>query len=133
MSNLIERLEALAAEATPRPWWNESHVLHAKAPDWTEDNHACVHPAATSLANENYFEDAEFIAAAVNALPDLLKMARAAQEWERCRREREEVRVPFGATPDSYAEMGRMTREAERANGMIRAALEPLFREEDQS
>ena len=29
---------------TPEPWWDESGVAHAKAPDWTENNHACVHP-----------------------------------------------------------------------------------------
>jgi hypothetical protein len=25
-------------------WWIESGVVHARGPDWTEENHSCVHP-----------------------------------------------------------------------------------------
>jgi hypothetical protein len=64
-SNVIERLEALAEKATPRPW---------KAADLLD-------PAVSAFADgaRGIQEDAEFVAAVVHALPDLLAVARAAQ------------------------------------------------------
>lgn len=45
---------------TPGEWWNESGVIHAKGPRWTEENHSCVH-VARGIENE---DDAKLIAAA---------------------------------------------------------------------
>lgn len=57
---------AVIEAATPGPWWNESGVVHAKGPQWTPENHSCVHP----LNGE--WEDAEFAAAARTGWPAAL-------------------------------------------------------------
>ena len=57
---------------TPGPWWNESGVIHARGPHWTEKNHNCVHlgtvyfPDGVSLGTG--YDNASLMAAA----PDLL-------------------------------------------------------------
>ena len=69
----LDCLEALAEKATPRPW---------KAADPLD-------PAVTMWAgaSRGAVEDAEFITAAINVLPDLIRVARAAKayrtEWRR--------------------------------------------------
>lgn len=142
MSTAIERLEALAEaqEATKRPW--RYRVTDGGSPEyWLRGEDFEIGllggmydpPTGSDIEPATPHDqrtDADLIVAAVNALPDLLKLARAAGEWERCRQERENLAVPFGATPGSYAEMGRMTEEAGRANEALRIALDPLFREE---
>jgi hypothetical protein len=70
----IAELKRLLAEAAPGPWWNESGTIHCKAPEWTEANHACCHPVRCEAD-----EEADLIAAAVNALPSLLADLEAAQ------------------------------------------------------
>ncbi len=54
----------ICSKASPGPWWNESGVLHAKAPNWTPEVHSCCHPARAETE-----EDADFIALARTALP----------------------------------------------------------------
>ena len=61
------RLRELCEKATAWPWWNESCVIHAKAPEWTDECHRCVHPAHAELE-----DDADLIAESRNALPALL-------------------------------------------------------------
>lgn len=63
-------------EHTPMPWWNESGVIHAKAVDWTPQEHRCCHPAS---ANQNIDPEdgdpeanAEFIVRACNSHDNLL-------------------------------------------------------------
>ena len=54
---------------TPGPWWNESGVIHAKGPNWTEDNHSCVHLATVHSSED----DGNLIATAPGML-DLCRM-----------------------------------------------------------
>jgi hypothetical protein len=76
----LEEIEARVGAATPGPWWNETHVVHAKHPtEWTEDNHSCVHPATcyfyvddSHMTFEQVIDNAEFIAHARIDLPALL-------------------------------------------------------------
>ena len=77
------------AKWTRGPVWDESGVIHAKGPKWTEYYHSCIHPvhveteadaalvvaafnAATACEDMDY--DGE---ACVNALPELVKIL----EW----------------------------------------------------
>lgn len=68
MANLIERLEAQVATAPPLPWHRDTGCW----PDYIVD------AQNGSVAAEVDADNAEFIATAVNALPALLKLARAA-------------------------------------------------------
>ena len=69
------------AKHTPEPWWDESGVAHAKAPEWTPDHHSCVHPIAEGNSEEG---DCARACACVNAcegmnpeaVPDLLKVCK---------------------------------------------------------
>ncbi len=62
---------------TPGPWWNELGVIHAKAPNWTEDNHATCHPAICyGRAGREALANGDLCAAAL----DLLAVAEAV-EW----------------------------------------------------
>lgn len=49
---------------TPEPWWDEAGVAHAKGPDWTEDNHSCVHPITGGYGTD---DDVPRAIACVNA------------------------------------------------------------------
>lgn len=71
----IDAAIALAEKATPGPWWNESCVLHCKAPEWTDEVHACDHPVKTERD-----EDGDFIAAARTLVPTSLRCLKAAIE-----------------------------------------------------
>lgn len=86
--NAIERLEKLGEQASERPWENDD-----------------VHSARTI--------DARFIVAAVNALPDLLTLARAAR-----------------ALTDLACEQAPQGPCGECDFCRLRGALEPLFRED---
>jgi len=50
------------------PWWDESGVIHAAGPEWTEENHSCVHVARINTDLENAEVNSDLICAA----PDLL-------------------------------------------------------------
>lgn len=72
MSTLLDELERLGGMALMRPW-------HA-------ERNASGYHAATSTSGIRVFSgadkpDADYITAAVNALPALLRVARAAQAW----------------------------------------------------
>jgi hypothetical protein len=100
VSNLIERLEALAEKATPRPWVARPDAPFDVLTEWEDGRRGQL------VVCEHAGPDAEFIAATVNALPDLLALARAAKVLD-----------------DGPALGGRLA-----AN--LHDALEPLFREE---
>lgn len=76
-------LRQLLAEATPGPW--ETRVVREP---YTDPTPALVVPSRgghdpwwSLLFSDNADEDAALIVAAVNALPALLDVAKAAQEW----------------------------------------------------
>jgi hypothetical protein len=102
----IAELKRLLAEATPGQWWNESGTIHCKAPEWTEANHACCHPVRCETD-----EEADLIAAAVNALPSLLSDLEAAQKREQVLRE------ALNSAADE------LTRLIERGNDASRSTL----------
>ena len=65
-------------EHTPAPWWDESGVAHAKAPNWTEEVHACVHP----IANQNGEEgDCAHACLCVNSHDALVKKLEQVVLW----------------------------------------------------
>lgn len=106
MSTVIDRLEKLADKAMVRPWRYglAGYVYDAERVPVlvTEDGEGA------DVQDDN----AEYVVAAVNALPDLLKLARAADVLGR---------QAHGGSPieDWFASIAEM-----------RAALEPLFRED---
>ncbi len=71
LDEFLVQIEQLDGKATPGEWWNESGVVHAKAPNWTPECHRCCHPAYCESE-----EDAEFVALSRTALPLLVKMVR---------------------------------------------------------
>jgi hypothetical protein len=75
LEQYLSELEKLCEKATRGPWWNESGVLHCKAPNWTPEVHRCIHPG--SFEEE---DDAEFAAASRTELPKLLRIVRALLE-----------------------------------------------------
>jgi hypothetical protein len=66
----LRHLKELDQQATPGPWWNESGVIHAKAPDWTPECHSCCHPVR---CDED--DDAELVAEYRNETPRLIGWA----------------------------------------------------------
>ncbi len=69
----------MSAKHTPTPWWNESGVIHAKGPNWTEESHSCVHVARVDEEDEDS-QDAEFIVRAANAHDSLVEALEAVTE-----------------------------------------------------
>ena len=68
---------------TPEPWWDETGVAHARGPEWTEENHSCVHPISNGNGNRNDCAHAcECVTACTGinpvAVPKLLKACDAA-------------------------------------------------------
>lgn len=80
---MIDKLEALLAEATPGPWEFRSY-------DYPADSASAWQGGYARLRKASYGEDADvaLAVAAANALPALLAAARAAMEYraaqERC-------------------------------------------------
>lgn len=89
MTTPIERLEELADKATPGPWWveGEGGIKMDGERDWYEihANTADGRLFHVGRGNRSSREDAEFIAATANALPALLRIARAAEGLAVCR------------------------------------------------
>lgn len=104
MPNLIERLEALARTSTPRPWETDAEQRTGSWP------YQVTTPEGGVVIDEiENTADAVLVVAAVNALSDLLKLARAASRLRI--EEVAGVGTVIVAWPD------------------VRAALEPLLRE----
>jgi len=112
--NVIEALELHAAEGTKRPWrFSEDGEILADLADPSEDEQLSMEvyggwPVAESMTES----DAILATLAVNALPDLLKVARAAKALEDV--DCEESPRPACGTCDWC---------------VLRVALEPLFSE----
>ena len=68
----IDDINARLEAATDGPWWDESGVIHAKAPHWTPEVHSCDH-----VAKADPHENATFIA---NAPADIAYLLRRIQE-----------------------------------------------------
>jgi hypothetical protein len=99
----LDELEKLEKAATPGPWkWSLRHESHDREAFAKGPSH---------LGDHNYQKaraDAELVAAARNALPDLLKIARAAANYARM--------APPRGHVDEPARLAEM-REALRAVG----------------
>lgn len=126
--NTIERLEKLAKTATARPW------RHSEG-----DN--CIDVIVAGPAVDTYYggyvvaesvdrPDLDLIVAAVNALPDLLKLARAAESWS-CAHWSSGLRAPQNCwTAGRHWDSEPGTNHWPREKWCARCtALEPLFRE----
>jgi hypothetical protein len=118
MLTVIERLEALAEKATARPWTLRDGYPADVLTKWEEGG-----GRGQLVICEHAGPDGDFIVAAVNALPDLLKLARAAR---RMRTQAAWMREHLG---DQSTVATQAAKEYERARDAVDAALEPLFRE----
>ncbi len=119
MPNLLDTLEALERQATPGPW--EEH----ESPEegfWIESANGGLVSTDTGLHIWPREADTNLMIAARNALPALLRMARAAREWE------EAQRVYTGLFESSAYEggMGGAERRLDQAEDDLRAALAAL-------
>lgn len=79
---MLDRLEQLLAAATPRPWnyeWNDRDDHEAGIDIMAAPPNGRVALVELSHFGESTHADAELIAAAVNALPDLLAVVEAAE------------------------------------------------------
>ena len=65
----IDDIKARLDAATDGPWWDESGVIHAKAPHWTPEVHSCDH-----VAKADPHENATFIANAPADIAYLLRL-----------------------------------------------------------
>ena len=70
----IDDIKARLDAATDGPWWDESGVIHAKAPHWTPEVHSCDH-----VAKADPHENATFIA---NAPADIAYLLRLVEELD---------------------------------------------------
>jgi len=116
---VVERLEALAEKATARPWQIRTDP-HAKDETlvvtdvkWGGANYVKIAACDQPHGGADGQDDAELIAAAVNALPDLLAVARAAKR----------VADEHADAPESLA----------RRIDALQDVVFPLFREERRS
>lgn len=86
MTDWLNDLESLERDATPGPWEAamDGWTIRPKADETPERRGTRITTTwATGGAIEKQVADAEFIAAARNALPKLLRIAKAAKEWRR--------------------------------------------------
>jgi hypothetical protein len=82
-SEAIQGIREYEQAATGGPWWNETHVVHAKHPtQWTHENHKCIHPLVAQWSFEDEAwglaeatANADFTANARTDLPLLLAVA----------------------------------------------------------
>jgi len=79
---MTERLERLLAEATPGPWVWESGALVSLTENREDDEHS---PIVWDSDSDFFGRDFDLLTAAVNALPLLLDVAEAAEEYYRVR------------------------------------------------
>lgn len=120
--NVVDRLDVLRTEATPGPW----EILHG----WSTEKYAANVTQAddaepreghdlSNVAHSLRVDDAALIVAAVNALPALLRIARAAAAWD--------AHVKAGEKPaGSLAAMQRWMDEQEPLADELRSALSDL-------
>ena len=117
MSNVVENLEALAEKAQPRPWrlapeGKPQDTVLTDDPGQSADKAEDVQYYGGYIVAESVTRPArELIVAAVNALPDLLRLARAAEK-----------------ASDVLLKLDREFEYLRHAE--LDVALEPLFREE---
>lgn len=107
--NVLETLEKLAESGSPRPW---RHSVAGWVFEGAGDSSAPVAIAHEVNGADVRDENADLIVAAVNALPDLLAVAKAAMD------------LPWELNGNEIS--GDEVLPSERA---IVAALEPLLRE----
>ncbi len=123
MPNLLDTLEALERQATPGPWVPfvfSSRPYHISVLMEAEDDESAS--SYVEVASGNSASNLRLIAAARNAFPALLRVARAVREWE------EAQRVYTGLFESSAYEggMGGAERRLDQAEDDLRAALAAL-------
>lgn len=80
VSEVIDRLEELHKNATPGIWYAPQFKDQVRSHAKESRDSICVLTAKEGM-RDNYANNSELIAASKNALPALLKIARAAEDW----------------------------------------------------
>ena len=122
---LLDRLEELLRAGTDRPWHRETTGNRGVKFERVMYDAAGLNRGATFIVctvegtENNNANDADLIVAAVNSLPALLRVARAAEAW----RDADE-RLKWGQSPESVID------EYELRRSQLRSALAELDKEQ---